>query len=114
SRGASPPGMPAACTANTGRIRNRPSIRNAKIDASEALARSSSRVMPRGSESRGGELACITEQLATGYISRLAFRAIRPFSGVFTAPAPAPDDGFHTNTRRPNAQSEEHQPRVAA
>src|SRR5690606_10143206 len=47
----SPPGMPRACTANTGRIRNRPSMRSAKIDASETLARSSpgvigSRVAP--------------------------------------------------------------------
>ena len=42
----SPPGSVLACTEKTGRIRNRPSMRKAKIEASEALALTSARLMP--------------------------------------------------------------------
>src|SRR5690606_10106345 len=45
----SPPGMRWACTANTGRIRNRPSMRRAKIAARLAPARRSSEVILSGS-----------------------------------------------------------------
>ncbi|GIZ53445.1 hypothetical protein NCCP691_34590 [Noviherbaspirillum aridicola] len=41
----SPPGMDRAWTENTGRIRNMPSMRSAKIDASETLARISVALM---------------------------------------------------------------------
>src|SRR5659263_341518 len=43
--GSSPPGYLAASIANTGKIRNSPSMRRAKIEASEKLARSSSGVI---------------------------------------------------------------------
>src|SRR5574343_1717800 len=43
--GSSPPGYFRASSANTGSTRNRPSMRRAKIEASEALARRSVGVM---------------------------------------------------------------------
>jgi hypothetical protein len=43
--GSSPPGYLRASSANTGNTKNRPSMRKAKIDAKEALARRSVAVM---------------------------------------------------------------------
>src|SRR5579863_3088030 len=40
-----PPGSVLACTANTGKIKNKPNMRKAKIEASEALERISARLM---------------------------------------------------------------------
>src|SRR5690554_3996406 len=86
-----PPGMPRACTAKTGRIRNSPSMRNAKIDASETLDRSSSGVMCESSRcarerNRRAETSAASRRVSdaeraegigrrwtTGYISRLPF-----------------------------------------
>src|SRR5512137_2834180 len=128
--GLSPPGIVRAWTENTGRIRNSPIMRRAKIDASEALVRTSwpdmrdeEREVMR--EDRAGGSGSLREGVPGGgrgqgalafvaIVPSCPFRAVGPLPANDTGTVTAQQHGRNSDPRRPHAQPQERRPRPAA